>query len=54
MTTRQANDIASNDENKHSGVLMTWLWAVIADQDRVYSAISWQINTFLYRTVLAR
>ena len=38
MTTRQANDIASIDVNKHSGVLKDWLRVVIADQDRVYSA----------------
>ena len=47
MTTRQANDIASIDVNKHSGVLKNWLWAVISDQDRVYSANKWHINTFL-------
>ena len=36
MTTRQAND---TDVKKHSGVLMRWSFAVIADQDRIYSAI---------------
>ena len=40
MNTRKSNDIASIDVNKHSGVLMNRLWAIIADQDRVFSAIS--------------
>ena len=39
MATRQANDIASIDANKHSGVLMSWLFAVIADQDRIYTQL---------------
>ena len=39
MTTRQANDTASIDVNKHSGVLRNWSSAVIADQYRIYSAI---------------
>ena len=39
MTTRHANDIASIDVNKHSGILINCLWAVIVDQDRIYSAI---------------
>ena len=47
MTTRQANDIAKIDVNKHSGVLMSWSSAVIADQDRIYSAIKVVTNSFL-------
>ena len=39
MTTRQANDTASVDVNKHSGVLMSWSFAVIADQDRIYTQL---------------
>ena len=29
MTTRQANDIASIDVNKHIGVLINWLAVII-------------------------
>jgi len=47
MTTRQANDTASIDVKKHSGVLMRWSFAVIADQDRIYSAIKVVTNSFL-------
>ena len=53
MITRQTNDIASIDANKHRGVLIKWL-PVIVDRERKYSAIRVKINSFLWRMVLAR
>ena len=46
MTTIQANDIANIDANKHRGVLIKCP-AVIADQERKYSAIRVPTNSFL-------